>query len=284
MPGPIESRLFEAPPGRWRFARAAPAPALADVVVEYWEVEGSLAPFRERILPNGRAELMLNLGPSHRMVTAAGTTVWERAWFSGVHERAIVIESDQGTHLVSARLHPLGVLRLFGDVPGRVNAVTDLASVLGEAACALRAAVAEAPTVAERFAQLEDFLLARLETGVRPSPVVSAAVRRIEAAHGALRITDLPAELGLSRKQLWLRFRRETGLSPKAYARLWRFVWTLERLQASETADWPRLAAAAGYADQSHLVRDFRRIAAASPTTFLRTRTPDGTALLDAAG
>ena len=52
---------------------------------------------------------MVNLGPPHTMLTHAGTSVWERAWFSGLHERAIVIESLDGTHLVSARLHPLGL-------------------------------------------------------------------------------------------------------------------------------------------------------------------------------
>jgi hypothetical protein len=57
---------------------------------------------------------MVNLGPPHQMVTQVGTSVWERGWFSGLHERSIVIESLQGTHLVSARLHPLGALRLFG--------------------------------------------------------------------------------------------------------------------------------------------------------------------------
>ena len=73
-------------------------------------------------------------------------------------------------------------------------------------------------------------------------------------------------------------------MSPKAYAQLHRFVWTLARLRESTSVDWSRLAAAAGYSDQAHLVRDFRRVAAASPTEFLRTRTPDSTALLDEVG
>jgi AraC-like DNA-binding protein len=55
-------------------------------------------------------------------------------------------------------------------------------------------------------------------------------------------------------------------------------------LRESITLEWPRLAAAAGYSDQSHLVRDFRRVADASPTEFLRTRTPDSVALLEEVG
>ncbi|HET9040488.1 MAG TPA: helix-turn-helix domain-containing protein [Gemmatimonadales bacterium] len=285
MPGPLQTLEYESSPGRWRFSSAPPEGALAGIVQEYWEVEGRLSPFRERILPNGSTEVMVNLGPPHQMVTHTGTSVWERAWFFGLHDRAIVIESLHGTHLVSARLHPLGALRLLGpDTAMRVNAVTDLETLLGLPARELRTQLLGAGSAGERFDLLERFLLPRLSAGAAPSPIVGEAARLIEEAHGHLRIASLHADLGVSRKQLWLRFARDLGMSPKAYARLQRFVWTLARLRESTSVEWPRLAAAAGYSDQSHLVRDFRRFASASPTEFLRTRTPDSTALLDEAG
>jgi AraC-like DNA-binding protein len=285
VPGPVQTLEYESSPGRWRYSSAKPDGALAGIVQEYWEVEGHLSPFRERILPNGSTELMVNLGPTHTMVTHAGTSVWERAWFSGLHERAIVIESLDGTHLVSARLHPLGAFRLLGsDVTRTVNAVADLELLLGPPGRELRALLLGTDSTEVRFAHLERFLVARLPLGVVPSTVVCDAARLIEEAHGNLRIASLHAELGGSRKQLWLRFARELGMSPKAYAQIQRFVWTLARLRESTNVDWPRLAVAAGYSDQSHLVRDFRRVASASPTEFLRTRTPDSTALLDEAG
>jgi AraC-like DNA-binding protein len=285
VPGPVQTLEYESSPGRWRYSSAMPEGALAGIVQEYWEVEGRLSPFRERVLPNGSTELMVNLGPPHTMVTHAGTSVWERAWFSGLHERAIVIESLDGTHLVSARLHPLGALRLFGpDAPKSVNAVVDLELLLGPPARELRALLVGAESTEERFTYLERFLLPRLSLGVVPSTVVCDAARLIEEAHGNLRIASLHAGLGGSRKQLWLRFARELGMSPKAYAQIQRFVWTVARLRESTSVEWPRLAVAAGYSDQSHLVRDFRRVAAASPTEFLRTRTPDSTALLDEVG
>jgi AraC-like DNA-binding protein len=285
MPQPIQTLEYEASPGRWRFSSATPDPALVGIVQEYWEVEGRLTPFRERVLPNGYTELMVNLGPPHQLVTQAGTRVWERAWFSGLHERAIVIESHAGTHLVSARLHPLGALRLLGPaVAGLVNSVVDLAALLGPAADQLRSLLLAAVSPGQRFARLERFLEQLVSPSLVPSAIVCQGARMIEDAHGNLRIAEILDELGVSRKQLWFRFTRELGLSPKAYARLQRFVWTLARLRESTTVEWSRLAAAAGYADQAHLVRDFRRAAFASPTEFLRARTPDSTALLDEVG
>jgi AraC-like DNA-binding protein len=285
MPRPVQTLEYEASPGRWRFSSATPDHALVGMVQEYWEVEGRLAPFRERVLPNGYTELMVNLGPPHQMVTHAGTSVWERAWFSGLHERAILIESLDGTHLVSARLHPLGALRLLGPAIAKlVNSVVDLEALLGPPARELRALLLATDSTEQRFAHLERFLERRVSPRAVPSAIVGEAARRIEDAHGNLRIASIPVDLGVSRKQLWLRFTRELGLSPKAYARLQRFVWTLARLRESTSVEWPRLAAAAGYSDQAHLVRDFRRAAFASPTEFLRARTPDSTALLDEVG
>ena len=285
MPGSVHTLEYEDSPGQWRFSNAAPEPALGGMVQEYWEVEGRLGPFRERVLPNGSTEVMVNLGPPHTLLTDAGASVWDRAWFSGLHERAIAIESLQGTHLISARLRPLGALRLFGPaVPRAANTVVDLERFLGPSAVELRALLLGAASTEERFAHLERFLLRYLSLDRVPSAIVSEAAGRIEEAHGNLRIATIHADLKVSRKQLWLGFGRELGLSPKAYAQLHRFVWTLARLRESTGVEWPRLAAAAGYSDQAHLVRDFRRAAFASPTEFLRTRTPDSTALLDEVG
>lgn len=207
MPGPIQTFEYESSPGRWRYSSAPPTGELTGLVQEYWEVEGGLSPFRERILPNGHTELMVNLGPPHQMVTHTGTSVWERAWFSGLFDRAIVIESLHGTHLVSARMHPLGAWRLMGPGVARmVNAVTDLEILLGPPAREFRTLLLDAGSTGERFAHLERFLGERLSVSVVPATFVTDAARLIEEAHGNLRIASLNAELGVSRKQLWLRF------------------------------------------------------------------------------
>src|SRR3954470_9933778 len=203
MPGCVQTLEYEAFLGRWRYSSAPPAPELVGVVLEYWEVEGRLSPFRERILPNGATEVMINLGPPHTLLTSEGSSVWDSSWFSGLHARAIRIESLSGTHLVSARLHPLGALRVLGPrVPRSVNTVVDLATFVGPSAEALRQRLQGSQAPEERFAELESFLRARLQYSA-PSSSVHTAARLIEQAHGNLRIAALHRTLGLSRKQLW---------------------------------------------------------------------------------
>jgi AraC-like DNA-binding protein len=58
-------------------------------------------------------------------------------------------------------------------------------------------------------------------------------------------------------------------------------MWTLAQLRGASAVDWTRLAAEAGYSDQSHLARDFRRVGAATPTEYLRRATPAVDALID---
>jgi AraC-like DNA-binding protein len=289
MPGPTQSIDLGAPIGRWTFSSAAPIVALQAHVVEYWEVEGDLAPFRERILPNGCAELMFNLGPSHRMIAGSTTTTWDRAWVSGVHERAITIESDNGTHLVSVRFSPFGMHALLGvAASATLNRVIDASALLGDNVSRVRETLRTARDAAQRFALLEAFLLqarsATRETSASGEPIepyVRAAAARIDDAHGNVSITSLHRALAVSRKQLTTRFTAAMGMSPKRYANVRRFVWTVAQLRERSQVDWTRLALDAGYADQSHMARHFKRVANASPTTFLRQRSPDNTALLE---
>jgi AraC-like DNA-binding protein len=271
--------------GRWRLMRAGPAPDLARIVHEYWEVEGALSPFREALLPNGFVEVMVNLGPSHRVLSGRGEGEWTGGWYSGIQERSIFIESMCGTHLVSARLHALGAAEIFGfAAPAAANSIVDLASWIGGEADALRDRLARAGDAAARFELLEQFVRARLPRAENAPDFVREAGAHIERAHGKIRIATLHQELGVSRKHLAVSFSRWFGISAKRYANVRRFLWTMERLRASTTVSWPTLATEAGYSDQSHLVRDFRRIGAASPTEYLRRMDPDRTALLEAAG
>lgn len=230
MPGRIDELTHTTTLGTWRLTRAQPCAELAGIVHEYWEVQGRLSPFREALLPNGYVEVMVNLGPAHRVFEGSSSGVWERSWISGLQERSIFIESLDGTHLVSIRMHPLGATQILGlAAAGAANSVVDLDTLVGSRAHDLRARLLAEESPGARFATLEKFLRERSTLDISIPPFVREAATRIERAHGCLRVAELHKELDVSRKHLAVSFTRFVGVSAKAFARLHRFVWTLEK-------------------------------------------------------
>jgi AraC-like DNA-binding protein len=72
-------------------------------------------------------------------------------------------------------------------------------------------------------------------------------------------------------------FKKQIGLPPKAVARILRFHGIVRRLNRECVTSWADAAAASGYSDQSHLIRDFRRFMGESPGQYLRRARLDGT-------
>lgn len=139
--------------------------------------------------------------------------------------------------------------------------------MLGPFGDLVRERLLDASTWQERFAVLDELLLGRLVDATPPSPEVRHAWRRLLRCDGAVPIATLAREVGWSSRHLQGRFAAEFGLTPKTAARVMRFDRARRALTGvhGEVAD---VAAACGYADQSHLVRDFQQFAGCPPTTW----------------
>ena len=97
---------------------------------------------------------------------------------------------------------------------------------------------------------------------------MARAWQLIERSGGACRVDDVAREVALSPRQLRTLMRAEIGLSPKQLCRSFRFDTAVAHLSRG-TGSLADVAAAAGYADQSHLTREFRQMAGCSPTQWL---------------
>jgi AraC-like DNA-binding protein len=135
----------------------------------------------------------------------------------------------------------------------------------GPDATRIRQQLADAPSWAERFALVEALLARRGESGPPVESEVARAWHRIAVSGGRVRVDELAAEVGWSRKRLWDRFRSQIGLSPKQAAKLVRFDHAAHRLATGDGA--ARVAAEGGYADQSHLHRDVLAFTGVTPAT-----------------
>ncbi|MFI1936974.1 helix-turn-helix domain-containing protein [Streptomyces purpureus] len=134
--------------------------------------------------------------------------------------------------------------------------------------------MADAVTWQERLTLVDGFLARRAERGPSMSPEVAAAWATIVARRGRIRVGDLAASCGWSRKRLWSRFSAQIGLTPKRAAMLVRFDHAARALRAGESAG--SVAMACGYADQPHLHRDVLALAGCTPGALAdRTTTAD---------
>ncbi len=249
--------------------RRPPSPPLAGLVL-------AITGYRERtVLPIHQREaaplaipLIISFGTPFEIALSRPATGADAqpSFASGLHPGMVDIRSDGGAACVQVDFTPLGAARLFGgairDITGRM---APLDALYGCAAVALRDAIAEAPDWPSRFDRVEAFCIARL--GAAPPPEIAFAWRRLAA--GAVRVEAVAREIGWSRQRLHQRMRDTLGLGPKPIARMLRFHRACAVARQGGVG-WAGIAAASGYADQAHLVRDFRAFAGETPTDWAR--------------
>jgi AraC-like DNA-binding protein len=191
----------------------------------------------------------------------------------GAHDTVWVPEGPCSPDYLELWLAPLGAYRLLGlPLDALSGQLVDLTDVLGTGSRRLADQLRDTPSWQRRFGLLDAYLLRRAREGPDPSPEVAWALRRLTATGGRLPIGRLAGEVGWSHKHLITRFRQQVGLPPKTAARLVRFGQVWRRLATHPPARWDQLAADSGYADQAHLIRDFRQFTGASPAAFLARR------------
>jgi transcriptional regulator GlxA family with amidase domain len=113
-------------------------------------------------------------------------------------------------------------------------------------------------------------VFARYLTSLRIEPeqvdgAVAHAVGIIIKSFGSERIQSIANAVGISKRQLERRFRKEVGLTPKQYARVFRFRSTAIRMIEEDDMNWANRAAEMGYADQSHLIKEFVALTGRTP-------------------
>ncbi|MFD8008699.1 helix-turn-helix domain-containing protein [Streptomyces sp. NPDC058955] len=223
-----------------------------------------------RMIPHPAVMLMLEFGAGSSTVDDGagrrqpGSLVAGPGFGAGGGVRA------RGTHVecVQVRLSPVIAGTILGARPTELaGTMVSLDDLWGREAARIRERLGEIPSWEDRFAWTDALLARRYEARPPVDPAVAWAWNRIVAGGGLVRVEDLAAELGWSRKLLWSRFTAHLGMPPKRAAKLVRFDRAVHRMVAGEGA--ARVAADGGYCDQSHLHRDIVEFTGATPTAVV---------------
>jgi AraC-like DNA-binding protein len=262
------------------FLQRRPAPPLDLFVESLWLCESAPGPRRlERVLPLGAAQLVVNLMEdqtrSYReaphglvCVTAPGSIL------SGITSRAQIIDSEEQIFVAGIAFRPGGTVPfVMHPAHELANVDVPLEAVWGGATTRrLRERLLGAGSPAAALAVLERTLWEMWrDRGWHPA--VAFALDQFRMRPSVARVAKVSAVVGLSEKRFIERFKAEVGVTPKRFCRLVRFQQVVATAHGLNDADWSDVAASCGYADQAHLVHEFREFSGMTPTRYAQCRT-----------
>lgn len=270
--------------GRWAAVHTDPHPDLAGAVRLYQGFSGvSPRPIRRRELPFGNIVLILNFGPCYRVIdrqTGAGET--RGSFVAGLHERYVLVDNDHIDRCVHVDLSPPVAHRLLRMPMAALHErIVELRDLIGAEADRLLDRLAGAVDWQARFAILDSWLLDRVAPARPASPEIAWAWRQIESRRGAIRIAAIADTLDWSRKRLVAGFREQIGIPPKTLCRVLRFRHAIE-LFSVEAGPAAEIADACGYADQAHMIREFRTVSGLTPGAMAAQGWPVSDSVIDA--
>jgi len=232
---------------------------------------------RERVLPNGCVQVILNLARDFVLDCPEGRPALHLAPSLIVGARSIyeIVDTSDMADLIGIIFQPGGFASFASDsVDVFSHRSIELESVWGSAARTLRERLRESLSPNLKFRCLEDFLLERCARNPRRHGLVEFALRHFERSPGVATVHEVARSTGWSERRFSQIFREEVGLSPKAWTRIQRFQRAVRHLHSGADLRWADLALECGYYDQSHFANDFRAFSGIDITSYsaLRTR------------
>jgi len=205
------------------------------------------------VLPDGRCDIIVYTPPGAAAVDLV---------LCGPATRAFSLSFEAGARWIGLRLRPERGALIWGEELVRA---TDRV-LRGADAMAYLPALAPLCRLGVTGAEIETALDA-----LPPRRADPGLTRSLEATHlsgGRLDVDRLARHVGLTTRHLSRLWRAHVGLSPKTYAQIIRFHRALRLLRDELGGGLTPIAAAyeAGYADQAHMARAFRRFGGFAPS------------------
>jgi AraC-like DNA-binding protein len=248
-----------------------PPPPLANTVKAIWCARGTKQEFEapEPIVPDGCVEIVFNLGDP--FVNAATGDLQPRDLLAGQMTGPVIALPTGEVDLVGVRFktgRAGAALRIpMWELQDQLVAASDVIRGLDRLTDDLHSQCR-----AERLDHLGHALEEVLNEGDADSlSAVDEALEIIDGSRGSVAIETVARRVGISRRHLERQFREYVGLGAKHVARIARLHWALELLQQQPSASGAEIAAACGYSDQAHLIRECQELAGQTPQRLKTT-------------
>ena len=238
------------------YREIAPCAALAPYIRCFWgsEIPLPARPHAEGIvIPDTCMDIIFDIDYAHNRVSSAFCTLDERSY------RTPASTESSGLSATFAIRFYAWTVKLFTEdkLNGSANQNLPVDAFFRRIERALVPILFEEATLPGKVLAAEKALLAVLCPD-RADPAVLNAIHHMLKTCGRARISEVSAGLALSPRQLERRFDAAMGVSPKTLASLMRYQLLWQDMTLHPPFNVLDAVDKFGYADQAHLLHDFR--------------------------
>jgi len=183
------------------------------------------------------------------------------------------IYSDSEITLIIVVFQPNGIHQMLGIAANEFqDSIIPIEDILGQKASVLQEKLSEKNNQ-ERIELLNQFLSALIfKKPTSNQSIINSSLDFIMASKGHFSVKQLVEHTGYTERHLERKFKECIGLNPKKFGNVIRLHHFLKLLKnKSDDTNLTTICYDAGFSDQSHLIKEFRKHTGISPKEYLYT-------------
>ncbi len=249
--------------------------------VEFFYYSDGYTPPRgkERVLPSGSAQLIINLDNRrfcHYRTENSNALISSTAIIAGVNSQYIFLDPQTRLSTIGAVFKPGAIPSLF-NIPADefLDQAISLTDIVDSDIEGFRERLIEAKSPDHKVCLLQSFLLQQLNKTNQSNAAIMRATQLLKNQSAGSSVSDVAEIIGYSRRRFSTLFKQVAGIAPKGYARIQRLQGALQTIRSCSSPDWTDIALSCGYYDQAHFNRDFKALSGLTPAEYFRNQTDE---------
>ena len=240
-----------------------PPEELRDAIKCFWHNRRDFGeqPSSFEVMPDGYAEIIFYFGGPCRIAARELPS----PFMMGLLNRPVLVTAQGRFDIIGVRCFPWTVFDLLGLPPG-----ADEVRVFDHPIAQLQPGLDRLMRAGRADEALAEVVRYFLGARVAADGTLARAGLAMRAANGALPVSAVANAAHATVRTLERKFRRSSGRTVKDVSGLMRFEQARNQLWRDPETNLAALALALGYADQSHLNKEFKRYSGVTPGTFAR--------------